>query len=200
MDKKERKGGVAVKRFFKKNLYYILLIVSLLAIGTIVTLALVLSDQKDPKDPGLPTGGGETKMIAPISGDYTIAKDYSSDKHFWFATLGRFKTHLGIDFAAEDGTPVVAVLDGKVEDVDTNNILNGCIVVIKHSDSLTTVYKSLNNVTVKKGDSVKAGDKIGEVSASMGIEKDMGPHLHFEVMVNGKLVNPNDYLTLSSDK
>src|SRR5690606_25552552 len=134
------------------------------------------------------------------SGEYTIAKDYRSDKLLWFATIKTHKTHLGIDFAAENGTPVVAVLDGKVEDVDTNNLLYGCIVVIKHSDSLTTLYKSLNNVTVQKGDSVKAGDKIGEVSASMGIEKDMGPHLHFEVKVNDKLVDPNDYLTLSSDK
>lgn len=198
MEKKERKGGVAVKRFFKKNLYYILLIISLLAIGTIVTLALVLGEK--PKEPGLPAGGGETKMVAPIQGEYTIAKDYKDDKLLWFATIKKHKTHLGVDFAAEEGTAVVAVLDGVVEEVDANNFLYGNIIKIKHSDSLTTVYMSLKNVTVKVGDSVKAGDKIGEVSASMKVEKEMGPHLHFEVWVNGKLANPNNYLTLASDK
>ncbi|HEY8420050.1 MAG TPA: M23 family metallopeptidase [Clostridia bacterium] len=197
MEKKERKGGVAVKSFFKKNLYYILLIVSLLAIGTVITVALVLSGKEKP---GLPAGGGETKMIVPVQGEYTVARDYHVNKLIWFATIKTNKTHLGVDFAAQEGTPVVAVLDGVVEEVDTNNILKGNVVKIKHSDSLTTVYMSLKNVTVKKGDTIKAGDKIGEVSASMGIEKDMGPHLHFEVIANGKTANPNDYLTLTSDK
>ncbi|HEY8444248.1 MAG TPA: M23 family metallopeptidase [Clostridia bacterium] len=197
MEKKERKGGVAVKSFFKKNLYYILLIVSLLAIGAIVTVALVLSNKPEPN---VPSGGGETRMIVPVKGEYTIARDYHQSKFLWFATIKTHKTHLGVDFAAQEGTEVVAALDGVVESVDTNNLLYGNIVVIKHSDSLTTTYRYLQNVTLKKGDKVSAGDKIGEVAKACGVEKDLGPHLHFEVVANGKLVNPNDYLTLTSDK
>ncbi|HEY8423258.1 MAG TPA: M23 family metallopeptidase [Clostridia bacterium] len=200
MENKENRGGVvALKRFFKKNLYYILLIVSLIAIGTIVTLALVLGNKPAPQ-PDVPSGSDETKMIMPIQGEYTVARDYSVNKPFWFSIIKRHKAHTGIDLAAEEGTPVVAVLDGVVEKVDTNNILDGDIVVIKHSDSLTTTYMYLKNVTVKQGDSVKAGDKIGEIAPARGVEKDLGAHLHFEVSVNGDKVNPNDYLTLSSDK
>ena len=197
MEKKEKKGGEIAKKFFKKNLYYILLIVSLLAIGTIITLALVLN--KDKPEPHVPVDNPEVKMLVPVESEYTIINDYVADKLFWFANIKTYKTHLAVDFGASEGTEVVATLDGTVEEV-TNDILNGTTIVIKHSSALSTVYKSLVNPTVEVGDSVKRGDKIGEVSASMGIEKAIGPHLHFEVMVDGKPVDPNNYLTISSDK
>lgn len=198
MEKKERKGGEIAKKFLKKNLYYILLIVSLLAIGTIITLALVLN--KDKSGPTLPSGGNEVKMSVPVKSEYTIINDYIADKHIFFPNINTYTAHLGIDFGASEGTDVVAALDGTVDKVITNNVLTGVTVVIKHSNSLSTVYQSLKNPTVKVGDSVKQGDKIGEVSTTMGIEKNFGPHLHFEVLVNGKQVNPNNYLTLSNDK
>ena len=197
MEKKEKRGGEIAKKFLKKNLYYILLIVSLLAIGTIITLALVLNKDKPKTD--LPVDTPEVKMAIPIESEYTIINDYISDKLIWFSNIRTYKAHLAVDFGASEGTEVMAALDGKVEKV-TKDILNGTTVTIKHSSSLTTVYKSLNNPAVEVGDSVKKGDKIGEVSASMGIEKAIGPHLHFEVKVDGKLVDPNNYLTLSSSK
>lgn len=197
MEKKEKKGGEAVKKFFKKNLYYILLIVSLLAIGTIITLALVLN--KDKPEPSAPIDTPEVKMLVPVQSEYTIINDFVPDKLFWFANIKTYKTHLAVDFGASEGTPVVATLDGTVEKV-TNDKLNGITIVIKHSSALSTVYKSLINPAVEVGDTVRRGDKIGEVSASMGMEKAIGPHLHFEVKVDGKLVDPNNYLTISSDK
>lgn len=197
MEKKEKKGG-AVAKFFKKNIYYILLIASLLAIGTIITLALTLN--KAPKDPYIPSDTPPIEMRIPVESEYTLINDYIADKHIWFSTIKHYKTHSALDFGAPEGTEVLAVLDGTVTEVSSDR-LNGTFVTIQHSEELTTVYKSLSSeVNVQKGDTVKRGDIIGTISASMGMEKDLGPHLHFEVQVNGKNVNPNEYLTLSEDK
>jgi len=70
------------------------------------------------------------------------------------------------------------------------------VVVIKHTDSLKSVYKSLGDVCVKEGDKVKKGEEIGTMGTSTS-EQAEGVHLHFEVLKDGKMVDPNDYLATS---
>ena len=111
-------------------------------------------------------------------------------------TLGRFSTHTAMDFYAEEGASVYAVLDGEVESVE-KTLLQGVTVVINHGDGLKTVYNSLaDGDMVTVGQTVSQGDVIGAVSISNRQEYKDGAHLHFEVMENGVNVNPLTYLTI----
>lgn len=105
-----------------------------------------------------------------------------------------FFPHTGIDLKSTDGKgfDVVAALAGKVVKVE-NDPLVGRVVEIEHADKMVTSYQSLENVVVKPGDQVTQGQVIGSAGRSE-YEKDSGVHLHFEVRVDGKSVNPDQYL------
>ena len=98
--------------------------------------------------------------------------------------------HDGIDIKAPKGAPVVAYRDGIVidaTDLYQNKPGYGKVVALKHRDGLITRYAHLDSYSVKKGDRVKAGEKIGEVGAT---GKVTGPHLHFEALLDGMPVDP----------
>lgn len=105
-----------------------------------------------------------------------------------------FVPHTGIDVKSTDGKPfeVASALAGKVSKVG-NDPLVGNFVVIEHADKMKTVYQSLEKFTVKIGDEVKQGQVIGTAGKN-DFEKDAGIHLHFEVQMDGKSVNPKQYL------
>ncbi len=98
----------------------------------------------------------------------------------------------GTDFVSENVFDVVAVLDGNVTDVKEDETL-GKVVEIKHENGYISIYQSLSEVSVKKGDIVTQGQVIGK-SGTNELDKDMGNHLHFELYVNGQVVNPTLYL------
>lgn len=98
----------------------------------------------------------------------------------------------GIDFISENTFDVVSVLNGTVANVSENETL-GKIVEISHENGLITIYQSLSEVTVKKGDTVPQGHVIGK-SGTNELDKEIGNHLHFELYTNGQIVDPNLYL------
>ena len=98
----------------------------------------------------------------------------------------------GIDFVSENNFDVVAVLNGTVTDVKDDETL-GKIVEIKHDNDYISIYQSLSEVSVKKGDAVNQGQIIGK-SGTNELDKEMGNHLHFEFYTNGQVVNPSLYL------
>lgn len=100
----------------------------------------------------------------------------------------KHKPHLGVDFAAPRGTPVVAVGDGVVIDAGWDGPF-GRQVRIRHADEIVTAYAHLDRIAtaVRIGTRVRRGDVIGTVG-STGLAT--GPHLHFGVMRNGKYVDP----------
>lgn len=98
----------------------------------------------------------------------------------------------GTDFVSENVFDVVAVLDGNVTDVKEDETL-GKVVEIKHENGYISIYQSLSEVSVKKGDIVTQGQVIGK-SGTNELDKDMGNHLHFELYVNGQVVDPTLYL------
>ena len=103
---------------------------------------------------------------------------------------------MGIDFFAEEGTPVYAVYDGTVKSVESN-LLKGVTITIDHGNGLYTIYNSLaDGETVTVGQKVLQGDMIGEVSVSNRTEYKDGAHLHFEVMEDGVLIDPIKYLAI----
>lgn len=111
-------------------------------------------------------------------------------------TLGRYTAHLAIDFFAPEGTNVLAAYDGSVESVNTT-LLEGTTIVINHGNGLKTVYNSLlDGESVNVGQSVKKGDVIGQVSVTNRQESKGGAHLHFQVMEDGEVINPDKYLSL----
>lgn len=98
----------------------------------------------------------------------------------------------------EESFDVVAVLDGTVVDVKTDNTL-GTIVEVRHSNDIISVYQSLSEVSVKKDDEIKQGTIIGK-SGTSNISKDLNNHLHFELIIKGQTVNPESYYDKKVDE
>jgi murein DD-endopeptidase MepM/ murein hydrolase activator NlpD len=106
------------------------------------------------------------------------------------------KMHYGIDFTAPVGTDVYATGDGVVFDIDRTSRGHGNTVIIDHGNGYKTIYAHLDGFNVKKGKSVRRGDVIAWVGNS-GLST--APHLHYEVHLNDKAVNPVNYFFLELD-
>ncbi len=104
---------------------------------------------------------------------------------------GRSALHTGLDFQAEPGTPILAASGGVVVTQEFHPAY-GNMVEIDHGNDLVTRYAHASRVLVKKGDLVKRGQKIAEVGTT---GRSTGPHLHFEVMVQGVPQDPQKFLT-----
>ncbi len=132
-------------------------------------------------------------MKTPINGA-RLSSSFGMRKH---PILGYNKMHRGTDFAAPEGTPIMASGDGKIIRARWCGGGGNCIK-IKHNSTYSTVYAHLKNFArgIKEGKRVKQGQIIGYVG-STGMST--GPHLHYEVIVNGKKVN-SQKLKLPSGK
>ena len=103
---------------------------------------------------------------------------------------GETRGHTGIDLAVPTGTPIRAALPGTVT-VSQYNSSYGYYVIIDHGNGLSTLYGHNSRLLAQVGQTVEAGDIIS-LSGSTG--RSTGPHLHFEVRVNGERTNPRYYL------
>ncbi len=103
------------------------------------------------------------------------------------------RLHTGIDLSARPGTPVYATGDGVVKKAGRSGDGYGgygIVVMVDHGFGIQTLYAHLNSCTVRKGQKVKRGEQVGTVG-STGMAS--GPHLHYEVVVGGKKVDPVYY-------
>ncbi|MBW1695521.1 MAG: peptidoglycan DD-metalloendopeptidase family protein [Deltaproteobacteria bacterium] len=98
--------------------------------------------------------------------------------------------HKGLDIAARRGTPVAATADGIVTYVGYKGQL-GKVIVIDHGYGMVTRYGHIQKALKKRGDRVKRGEKIALVGDS---GRTTGPHVHYEVLLNGLPVNPEKYI------
>lgn len=98
----------------------------------------------------------------------------------------------GVDYTLGEVFDINSILDGTVTSVTKDDLLGNC-VEIKHDNDYTSIYQSLSEVSVKKGDKVTAGQVIGK-SGQNTLDKDMGNHLHFELYIKGQVVDPLNYL------
>jgi len=99
------------------------------------------------------------------------------------------KMHEGIDFTAKRGTPIQATGNGTVHKVVKSHSY-GNYVVIKHGHGYETLYAHMHKTMVKKGQKVKRGEQIGTVGST---GRSTAPHLHYEIHLNGKAINPLSY-------
>ena len=100
------------------------------------------------------------------------------------------KMHEGMDFTAKIGTPIYATGDGVVERADNTASGYGNHIVIRHGFGYETLYAHLSKYKCRAGQRIKRGDVIGYVGSTGRSE---GPHLHYEVHKNGKVVNPLNF-------
>lgn len=130
-----------------------------------------------------PTGKGV--LAPPVPG--VVTSTFGPRKHPIFGTT---RNHTGVDFSATTGTPVKAAADGVVF-VAGERGGYGNTVIVDHGNTLATLYAHLSRVAVAEGAKVARGQVIG-YAGSTGYST--GPHLHFEVRVNGNPVDPLKYL------
>lgn len=130
--------------------------------------------------------------VWPVSG--SVERGYTVDALAYDVTMADWRTHDGVDLAAEAGAVVRAAADGTVESV-VNDDLYGTTVTISHAGGIKTVYSNLADTpTVKVGDAVSAGDVIGSVGETAICEIGEPSHLHFAMSRDGKSVSPMDYM------
>lgn len=150
-------------------------------------------------DDEVPVVATTTQIIRPYKAtDIEIAKnyyDYKADADSQQKALLYYEnTYLqnsGIEYKGSNNFDVVSILDGTVISIKTDNIL-GNVVEIRHDNDMISVYQSLSDVNVTENQEVKQGDIIGK-SGTNNISKDLGDHLHFELIINGQNVNPEEY-------
>lgn len=105
---------------------------------------------------------------------------------------GYGRMHYGIDISAAHGTDIIASADGIVTLVLHDDVGYGWYIVLYHGDGISTLYAHCSKVIVREGQTVKQGQVIGLVG-STGASS--GPHIHYEVRVNGTPKNPLDYIS-----
>jgi len=127
-----------------------------------------------------------TPSILPTSG--YIASVFSRSR--WHPILGRHRPHLGMDIVAPAGTPVVAAARGRIDFVGRRGEY-GIMIEIDHGHGRLTRYAHLSRTDVRVGQWVDRGQAIGKVG-STGLA--VGPHLHYEVLINGRPANPRPFI------
>jgi murein DD-endopeptidase MepM/ murein hydrolase activator NlpD len=125
--------------------------------------------------------------ILPIKkGDFYVASGYKMRMH---PILKINKFHKGMDFTAPKGTPVYASGDGKIYRAQRSSTF-GKVIYIDHGYGYKTIYAHLNDMVVRRGESIKRGDLIGYVG-NTGLS--VAPHLHYEVHKNDVALNPINF-------
>ena len=194
----------------KKQLtYYLILgacILVIAAVALAVTLSLTLrkddiqldndqtqNDDDDGGDDDATDTSGDNTFGMPV----TAANALNEYGFYHNTTLDKYYLHAGIDFAGEVGDKVFAALDGTVESIVTDARLMGTTITLSHANGLKTTYTFVDALEgLETGDVVEKGDVIATVAEPMGQEYKDGAHLHFEVFLNGSVVDPGEYLDI----
>lgn len=127
--------------------------------------------------------------VYPVQGNISV--DYAMDRLIYSKTLDDWRTHSGIDIAAAKGSQVKAVDDGTISEIK-NDPRYGYLIIIDHVDGYRSIYANLapGGDTVKLSQKVRQGDVIGSIGNSASFESMEEAHLHFELLKDGKNINP----------
>ena len=132
----------------------------------------------------------EGRLLGSSFDRYPLGKGYRVSSHFNLArkhpVTGHVRAHKGTDWSVPTGTPVMATADGVVVKAVKNHPAAGNYIEIRNGRRYVTRFLHLDSLNVKKGDKVKRGDVIAK-SGNTGLST--GPHLHYELYVNGRAVD-----------
>ena len=131
---------------------------------------------------------GSLETMAPLSG--TMHSGYGYRDH---PINGKYSFHGGVDIGGQKGDPIGAFADGTVEYIGKNDTY-GQYLQLDHGDGIKSFYAHCSKLYVKKGETVKMGDRIAAVGSTGSAT---GPHLHFELKCGGIHVDPSYYLGLN---
>lgn len=126
--------------------------------------------------------------ILPLEGE--IITEYTQDTLIYSETLEAWVGHGAIDIKGKEGSPVQAAMKGIIKQVYKDDLW-GIVIVIDHGNGLESKYSNLGTMEmVREGLKVEKGDHISVIGKTAKIEMHMEPHLHFEVIKNGKNIDP----------
>ncbi|MGM9849528.1 MAG: peptidoglycan DD-metalloendopeptidase family protein [Bacilli bacterium] len=197
------------KRKVKKSVVYLSYMIGVLLFVTIFTFTELKLNKKPQQDNEQVTKTIFENKIPVVATKEIIARPYTdssiaiktnfynpqddaeTQKNSLILFENTYLPSTGIDYQTDYDFDVVSILDGTVITVKEDQTL-GKLVEIKHKDNIISSYQSLSEVMVKVGDEVKQGTIIGKSGCS-NIQKDMGSHLHFELTIDSKTVDPEDY-------
>ena len=126
----------------------------------------------------------------PVDGAHRVSSGFGMRRH---PVHGDVRMHHGLDLAAPTGTPVVAAEPGRVAMAGSRGGY-GLVVDIDHGDGVLTRYAHLNTIEVRQGEQLAGGQRLGTVGATGTVT---GPHLHFEVRLQGRSIDPAPWLALA---
>ncbi len=189
-------------RVFYLTLAVILAVVAILIIATAVARRNASEGPNDDSSSSTQTPSGPTisetdvlpEFSLPVDGE--ISMDFSDSVPVFSPTMGDWRTHLGVDVVCELGTEVLAVADGTVSKVWEDPFMGMCVSV-EHSGKAVSIYRNLAKEVgdgIVEGCTVKAGDVLGTVGETAMNEIAQEPHLHYELTVDGKIVDPKEHI------
>lgn len=198
------------KRLYLKP-YVIPVVYSLFVIALIISVFVAVNQSDDEENSTYVSGTILDENIPVINQNpevlvtrpynqptVTIGKDYydyqGSEEEQQNSILyheGIYLQNTGIDYVSSETFDVLSILDGEVIEVKEEELL-GKSVTIQHNNNVISVYQSLSEVSVKKGDQVKLGQAIGK-SGTSELGSSLGNRLHFELTIGGELVDPENY-------
>lgn len=144
------------------------------------------------KDESPKNDSTDSQFIIPLKGE--IIMKHSVDMPIYWKTLDQYMTHNGVDIAAPSGSDVKACASGTITRIEEDDRF-GLIVEINHGNELTAVYGNLREKGLPElGSIVSKGDIIGQIGQSSRFEFDSPQHLHFEMSLKGKPVDPSKYI------
>lgn len=130
--------------------------------------------------------GSPATFVYPLMGT-RISSDFGNRKHPVIKTV---RHHSGIDLAAPNGAPIRAIQGGVVVFADPYAAY-GNLIVIQHGKGITSHYGHCESIKVRTGQRVRAGEVIGAVGSTGRVT---GPHLHFEIRLNGEPRDPERFI------
>lgn len=150
-------------------------------------------EEKEPQTVPVPEEKPKARVFTwPVKGE--ILRAFSVDVLSLDPTLEDWRTHAGVDIAAQLGTRVLSMCAGTVVDVKKDDLMGTCVIV-DHGEGLLSTYCNLaQEVTVKAGEKVNTGTILGTVGDTAIAEREAPAHLHLETCLEGDAVDPVGYL------
>lgn len=131
------------------------------------------------------------ETVSIVTDYYDKDSDSKTQENSLINYQNTYMPNTGILYGSDNEFDIFSVLDGTIESITPDEIM-GNIITIRHNNNLTTIYQSLNTITVQIGDNIKQGEKIG-TSGINKIDTTKENMLLFEVEYNGENLNPNKF-------